>query len=194
MKELTDIVWPEISKLAQEEVQKAWKKGLLHSKTRIIDLFWHSCFYDTDWLATFVLDIKIIIPHHLLYAGCKVCILDAAVLLEAEWDRACHEVWVSVVPPKEVSEASRSVLRVVPPFWPPKSLMLWKVRDPSLPLQALKRIVERDHVLPEVAQRKLASQITNQERVDHAHVLLSTLWEPAETQRQVWGVVLCTWQ
>ena len=37
-------------------------------------------------------------------AGFKVCILDAAVLLEAEWDHACHEVWVTVVPPKEVSE------------------------------------------------------------------------------------------
>ena len=37
-------------------------------------------------------------------AGFKVCILDAAVLLEAEWDRACHEVWGTVVPPKEVGE------------------------------------------------------------------------------------------
>ena len=31
-------------------------------------------------------------------------------LLEAEWDRACHEVWVSVVPPKEVSAAVKRVL------------------------------------------------------------------------------------
>ena len=31
-------------------------------------------------------------------------------LLEAEWDRGCHEVWVSVVPPKEVSAAVKGVL------------------------------------------------------------------------------------
>ena len=43
----------------------------------------------------------------------------------------------------------------------------------------------------EVAERKLASQITNRERVDHAHVLLSTLWEPSETQKQVKGEVQC---
>ena len=42
-----------------------------------------------------------------------------------------------------------------------------------------------------MAERKLASQITNQERLDHAHVLLSTLWEPAETQRQVGDLVQC---
>lgn len=27
MKELTDIVWPEIYKLAQEEIQEAWNEG-----------------------------------------------------------------------------------------------------------------------------------------------------------------------
>ena len=27
--------------------------------------------------------------------------------------------------------------------------------------------------------------------MDHAHVLLSTLWEPSETQKQVKGVVQC---
>ena len=42
-----------------------------------------------------------------------------------------------------------------------------------------------------MAERKLASQITNRERVDHAHVLLSTLWEPSETQKQVKDVVQC---
>lgn len=32
-----------------------------------------------------------------------MCVVDAAVLLEAKWDRFTHEVWVTVVPPKEVS-------------------------------------------------------------------------------------------
>ena len=35
--------------------------------------------------------------------GYKVCILDAAVLLQAEWNKGTHEVWVSIVPHKEVS-------------------------------------------------------------------------------------------
>ena len=35
--------------------------------------------------------------------GYKVCILDAAVLLQAEWNKGLHEVWVSIVPHKEVS-------------------------------------------------------------------------------------------
>ena len=31
----------------------------------------------------------------------KVVVLDAAVLLEAGWEAACHEVWVCVVPRSE---------------------------------------------------------------------------------------------
>jgi phosphopantetheine adenylyltransferase/dephospho-CoA kinase len=109
MKELTDIVWPEILRLSQEEIKTAWSQGF------------------------------------------KVCILDAAVLLEAEWDLHCHEVWVSVVPRSE----------------------------------ALQRVVERDGVPEEAANKRIDAQITNEERVSHAHVVLSTLWEREETQRQV---------
>ena len=32
MKELTDIVWPEIYKLAQQEIQEAWNKGRQQSE------------------------------------------------------------------------------------------------------------------------------------------------------------------
>ena len=39
MKELTDIVWPEISKLAQAEMQEAWKKGLQHGRSCAVNLF-----------------------------------------------------------------------------------------------------------------------------------------------------------
>ena len=31
-----------------------------------------------------------------------MCVLDAAVLLRADWDRRCHEVWASIIPPQEV--------------------------------------------------------------------------------------------
>ena len=36
--------------------------------------------------------------------GKKVCVLDAAVLLEAGWDRYVHEVWVTIIPHDEVSD------------------------------------------------------------------------------------------
>lgn len=34
-------------------------------------------------------------------AGVEVVVLDAAVLLEADWDKACHEVWVCTIPRTE---------------------------------------------------------------------------------------------
>ena len=34
-------------------------------------------------------------------SGCSVVVLDAAVLLEAGWEAACHQVWVCVVPRQE---------------------------------------------------------------------------------------------
>ena len=33
-----------------------------------------------------------------------MCVLDAAVLLKADWDQSCHELWVCIIPPKEVSQ------------------------------------------------------------------------------------------
>ncbi|XP_065896616.1 bifunctional coenzyme A synthase-like isoform X2 [Dysidea avara] len=59
MTQLTSIVWPEIWRLAHQQIINAWDQGY------------------------------------------KVCVVDAAVLLEAEWDQYLHEVWVTVVPPRE---------------------------------------------------------------------------------------------
>lgn len=36
------------------------------------------------------------------FAGKQVCVLDAAVLLEAGWADMVHEVWVSIIPEEEV--------------------------------------------------------------------------------------------
>jgi len=36
------------------------------------------------------------------YAGQRVVVLDAAVLLEAGWDDIVHEVWTTVIPLDEV--------------------------------------------------------------------------------------------
>lgn len=83
--------------------------------------------------------------------GKEVCVLDAAVLLEAGWTDIVHEVWVCVIPEDE----------------------------------AVSRITERDGVATEDAQRRLQSQWSNGKQVEHANVVLSTLWEPDITRKQV---------
>lgn len=83
--------------------------------------------------------------------GKQVCVVDAAVLLEAGWTDLVHEVWVSTIPDEE----------------------------------AVSRITERDGVTAEDALRRLQSQWSNAKQVEHANVVLSTLWEPEVTQKQV---------
>ncbi|XP_034564462.1 bifunctional coenzyme A synthase [Notolabrus celidotus] len=83
--------------------------------------------------------------------GKQVCVVDAAVLLEAGWTDMVHEIWVTVIPEEE----------------------------------AVLRITERDGVNTEDAQRRLQSQWPNAKQLEHANVVLSTLWEPEVTQKQV---------
>lgn len=83
--------------------------------------------------------------------GKQVCVVDAAVLLEAGWTDMVHEVWVTIIPEEE----------------------------------AVSRITERDGVNTEDALRRLQSQWSNAKQVEHANVVLSTLWETEVTQKQV---------
>ncbi|KAM5309532.1 bifunctional coenzyme A synthase isoform 2-T2 [Glossophaga mutica] len=83
--------------------------------------------------------------------GKHVCVIEAAVLLEAGWQNMVHEVWTVVIPETE----------------------------------AVRRIVERDGLSEAAAQSRLQSQMSGQQFVDQSHVVLSTLWEPQVTQRQV---------
>ncbi|XP_056222192.1 bifunctional coenzyme A synthase [Seriola aureovittata] len=83
--------------------------------------------------------------------GKQVCVVDAAVLLEAGWTDMVHEVWVTVIPEDE----------------------------------AVSRITERDGVSTDDALRRLHSQWSNTKQVEHANVVLSTLWEPEVTRKQV---------
>lgn len=83
--------------------------------------------------------------------GKQVCVVDAAVLLEAGWTHMVHEVWVTVIPEEE----------------------------------AVLRITERDGVTTEDALRRLQSQWSNSKQIEHANVVLSTLWEPEVTRKQV---------
>lgn len=83
--------------------------------------------------------------------GKRVCVVDAAVLLQAGWTDLVHEVWVTVIPEEE----------------------------------AVLRITERDGKTTEEALRRLQSQWPTGKQVEHANVVLSTLWEPEVTQKQV---------
>ncbi|XP_066442144.1 bifunctional coenzyme A synthase [Eleutherodactylus coqui] len=83
--------------------------------------------------------------------GISVCVMDAAVLLEAGWNEMVHEVWTVIIPEKE----------------------------------AISRIMKRDGVSEEAAKNRLASQMSNSERVEASNVVLSTLWEAEITQKQI---------
>jgi phosphopantetheine adenylyltransferase/dephospho-CoA kinase len=52
-------------------------------------------------------------------------------------------------------------------------------------IQTIRRVMRRDGVSEEEAIRRIESQMSNMERVQKADVVLSSLWEPEETQRQV---------
>ena len=45
--------------------------------------------------------------------GREIVILDAAVLLEAEWDSMTHEVWTTFIPKEEVIPSVRSKFATV---------------------------------------------------------------------------------
>lgn len=51
--------------------------------------------------------------------------------------------------------------------------------------EATKRIQERDGRSKEEAEKRINSQMSGKQRVNQAHVVLSTLWEPSVTQTQV---------
>ncbi|XP_018558851.1 LOW QUALITY PROTEIN: bifunctional coenzyme A synthase [Lates calcarifer] len=99
-------------------------------------------------------EIALLVKHIISQAkeeGKQVCVVDAAVLLEAGWTDMVHEVWVTIIPEEE----------------------------------AVSRITERDGVTTEDALRRLQSQWSNAKQVEHANVVLSTLWEKEVTQKQV---------
>lgn len=61
------------------------------------------------------------------------------------------------------------------------------------PKEAIRRVVERDHVSAEEAKRRLDAQMSNQERFPYANVLLCTYWAESVTQKQVehaWQLLL----
>ena len=72
--------------------------------------------------------------------GTDVAVLEAAVLIEAEWQDLVDEVWVVAVAP----EAARE------------------------------RLMARNGFSAEEADKRIQSQISNQERLSHAHIVIDT--------------------
>jgi len=96
LKRLTDIVWPGIRRLAEEELAQ------------------------------------------LKAAGNEIAVLEAAVLFEAGWEDLVDSIWVVVV-------------------------------DPEL---AVKRLGERNGLDPEAARARIASQLSNEERIARADIVI----------------------
>lgn len=102
LKALTDIVWPEIALLVKKRIQQAKEEGMVkHSKNvcvafLVITSSHH--IYPIYWV-TFQPFVSMCF---LWTAGQPVCVVDAAVLLEAGWESLVHEVWVATIPEEEV--------------------------------------------------------------------------------------------
>ena len=85
-------------------------------------------------------------------AGHDVVVMEAAVLLQAGWDRTlCDEVWVVVVPVSVARE----------------------------------RLMMRNKISEEDANKRIASQMTNRERVKRADVVISNQGDLESTQAQL---------
>lgn len=112
-----------------------------------------------------------------------MCVIDAAMLLEAGWQNMVHEVWTVVIPETEVSRPHCHPVPTADCRLHP-ALIQWTDRC-HVCIQAIRRIVERDGLSEAAAQSRLQSQMSGQQLVDQSHVVLSTLWEPHVTQLQV---------
>ena len=84
-------------------------------------------------------------------AGTEVAVLEAAVLIEAEWQDLVDEVWVIAV--------SRDTAR--------------------------ERLMARNNFSAEEADKRIDSQISNDERLKHADVLISNDCAPEQTAARV---------
>lgn len=110
LKQLTDIVWPEIRRLAENEISMSQKSN----------------------------------PE-------KIVVLEAAVLFEAGWENIGDEVWVVVADPET----------------------------------AIERAMARDGYPREAVQSRLDAQLSNEERVARADVVITNNAEPEDMIKQL---------
>ncbi|CAB3407052.1 unnamed protein product [Caenorhabditis bovis] len=60
---------------------------------------------------------------------------------------------------------------------------VWTVFVP--PEETIRRVMDRDSVSEDQAKARMASQITNKERIDNSNVVFCSLWEYTETRAQI---------
>uniref|UniRef100_A0A1I7UJ17 CTP_transf_like domain-containing protein n=1 Tax=Caenorhabditis tropicalis TaxID=1561998 RepID=A0A1I7UJ17_9PELO len=84
-------------------------------------------------------------------SSAKVCVIEAAALIEAGWHKTLAETWTVMVPVEE----------------------------------AIRRVVERDHLTEKEAKDRQSVQISNSERIAASNVVLCSLWKYEETRAQV---------
>jgi dephospho-CoA kinase len=83
--------------------------------------------------------------------GARVAVLEAAILIEADWVDLADEVWLTLVRPAEAAQ----------------------------------RLMARSGLTREEAEARIASQLSNQERLEHADVVIDTDCSLAEVARRV---------
>lgn len=94
LKALTDIVWPEIAHLVKTRIGQAGEEGDASSCRRLLSFVAFSKQTNKQ--------TKKASGNSVFFAGKQVCVVDAAVLLEAGWMDMVHEVWVTIIPDEEV--------------------------------------------------------------------------------------------
>lgn len=101
-----------------------------------------------------------------------IVMIEAAVLLQANWQHEMHEVWSLVVPPERVRArcAISSALKVI--------CFLFC-------LQAIRRLVNRDNLTEEQAKQRVDAQPRNETMIKESNVVFSTQWSYEFSQQQV---------
>lgn len=109
--------------------------------------------------------------------GHQIVVVEAPLLIEAGWLDSMNEIWVVFVPYEEVSQF-KFVKEIKHVFQEDKINL-------EFLLKALQRAMKRDGSDETKVRGTLNSQLPNKERIKHANVVFSSLWEREYTIKQV---------
>ncbi|EPB76859.1 dephospho-CoA kinase [Ancylostoma ceylanicum] len=109
---------------------------------------------------------------------------------EANLKKLCELVWPVLMKKIEamvaVSKSDVVVIEaaaIIEANWHTYMDELWTVFVPHD--EMVRRIIERDGLTKEQAEARIASQLSNKERIDHSNVVFCSLWAYEETRAQV---------
>ncbi|KAM7356872.1 bifunctional Phosphopantetheine adenylyltransferase - Dephospho-CoA kinase [Cochliomyia hominivorax] len=108
--------------------------------------------------------------------------------LMAEVKRRLKALSEKEQPPKVVILEAAVLLKA---GWDKEVHEVWSMIVP--PVEAVKRVVERNGLTEEEAKRRLASQMSNHEIVSKSHVIFSSLWDSEFTLKQAekaWNMLM----